>query len=296
LNKAAKRNSRSVGDGGYVMYYRVVMQGRPLGGADLNEVKQHFIRVTGLPARVAEQLFTGIPQVIKRKVPQSDAERIAATLRAIGAAATVERELPGAEDETSDEVVVPALHIGPPTVVPGAEAASQEAQPRSKSPRWLEAARDNWKSLAGGTLLLGGAFLLAPVASDFIAGLKPAPAPAAKPAARVAPPPAAASSGPALNATMLHGPWRCIDQRTGAVTYWTYGADGALTFHGDTFKEGVVPPAAATGPTAWKLEGSRLVQTYAQRNPDTYNVGELSLMRFRYENDREGLDIQCRRP
>jgi hypothetical protein len=277
------------------MFYRVVMQGRPLGGADLDEVKQHFVRVTGLPARVAEQLFTGIPQVIKRKVPQSDAERIAATLRAIGAAATVERELPGAEDDTSDEVVVPALHLGPPTVVPGTEAASQDTPSRSQSPAWLHAVRDNWKSLAGGTLLVAGAILLAPMASDFIASLKPAPTPPPKSAARAAPP-VAAASGPVLNATLLHGPWRCIDQRTGAVSYWNYGADGALTFHGDAFKDGVVPPVAATGPTAWKLEGAHLVQTYAQRAPDTYTVGELSLMRLRYESERAGLDIQCRRP
>ena len=86
------------------MFYRVVMQGRALGGADLNDVKRDFVRVTGLPVPVAEQLFGGMPQVIKRQVPQTDAERIVATLRAIGAAATVEREPPGAEDETPEGI------------------------------------------------------------------------------------------------------------------------------------------------------------------------------------------------
>jgi len=61
------------------MFYRVVMQGRTLGGADSAVVKREFVRVTGLPVRVADDMFSGMPNVIKRRVEQADAERIAAT-------------------------------------------------------------------------------------------------------------------------------------------------------------------------------------------------------------------------
>ena len=103
------------------MFYRVVIQGRTLGGADVEEVKSQFVRVTGLPLGVAEGLFGGMPQVIKRQVPKTDAERIAATLRAIGAAATVEREVPGTDDETPEGALMIAtpFNNGPPTIIPG---------------------------------------------------------------------------------------------------------------------------------------------------------------------------------
>jgi len=57
------------------MFYRVVMQGRTLGGADIEEVKKQFVRVTGLPMSVAEQMFGGMPQVVKRQLAQPDAWR-----------------------------------------------------------------------------------------------------------------------------------------------------------------------------------------------------------------------------
>ncbi len=280
------------------MFYRVVLQGRTLGDADLTEVKQHFVRVTGLPALMAEQLFGGMPKVIKRQVPQSDAERIAATLRAIGAAATVERELPGEEHESPDEIRVVAtpLHTGPPTVIPGTEAPPPQPAPTAaRHRRWLRAVREKWPLLVGGTLLVAGAVPLAPVVDDLVDRLQRAPPPAPVAAARVKPS-ERPQPAPAINASLLQGPWRCTDQNTGVATYWSFDADGALVYYGDVFKEG----AAARGstpsvPTGWKLNDHRLLLTYPQRAPETYAVAELTLSRLRYGNER-GLDIQCRRP
>ena len=133
------------------MYYRVVMQGRALGGADIGEVKRHFVRVTGLPVTVAEQLFGGMPQVIKRRVAPTDAERIAATLRAIGAAATVEIEPPGTEDETLEEIrmVAHPFNQGPPTIMPGSMAPPDSTPAPSRHARWLRTLRSKKWSLFG---------------------------------------------------------------------------------------------------------------------------------------------------
>ena len=278
------------------MFYRVVMQGRALGGADIGEVKRHFVRVTGLPVTVAEQLFGGMPQVIKRRVAQTDAERIAATLRAIGAAATVEIEPPGTEDETPEEIrmVAHPFNHGPPTIIPGSMAPPDSTPAPSRHARWLRTLRSKkWSLLRDAALLVAGAVLLAPIADSLLETTRPTPAPA-----RVAPkrPAATVPSAPVMTATLLHGPWRCTDQRTGVSTYWSYGANGVLTFHGDVLSDGPAPSGAATSaPTGWNLEGQRLSHTFAQRVPDTYTVAELTLARLRYGDERE-LDIECRRP
>jgi hypothetical protein len=279
------------------MLYRVVMQGHTLGGADVAVVKQHFVRVTGLPAGVAEELFGGMPQVIKRQLSQTDAERIAATLRAIGAAAIVERELVGTEEETSEgiRVVAAPLNAGPPTVIPGSVALPVGTPVLSWHARLLRTMRANLPLVIGGAALVVGAILLFPVADELVRNLRhdPAPVPVAP---KRTPAPDPAPSAPVMNATLLHGPWRCVDQRTGASTYWSYGEDGALIFHGDVLSDRPPPPAiAASAPTGWKLDGQRLFHTFAQRAPDTYTVSDLSLARLRYGNER-GLDIQCRRP
>ena len=279
------------------MFYRVVMQGRVLGGADVDEVKRQFVRVTGLPAGDVEKLFGGAPQVIKRRLLQTDAERIAATLRAIGAAATVERELPGTGDEAQDGIRVAAtpLYAGPPTVIPGAMALPDSMPAPSRHPRWLRTLRARWPLLLGGTILVAGAILLVPIVDDLETNMRRVPGPV-----RVVPKATAtaevAQSAPVLNATLVHGPWRCTDQRTGVSTYWSYGTTGALIFHGDVLREGPAPlGAAASAPTGWKIAGQRLSHTFAQRAPDTYTVAELTLTRLRY-GDGHGLDIECRRP
>jgi len=279
------------------MLYRVVLQGRTLDGADVKEVKKHFIRVTGLPTLAADELFEGTPQVIKRQLSQTDAERIAATLRAIGAAATVERELPGTGDESPEgiHVVAAPLHAGPPTVIPGSEPLPVTAPAPSRQARLLRAVRAKLPLFLGGAALVAGAIVLAPFVDDFVQNLRSDPAPT--PVAPVrAPEPDAAHAPPPMNPTLIHGPWRCVDQRTGASTYWTYVESGTLIFHGDVLSDRPPPPAiAASAPTAWKLEGQQLLHTYAQRVPDAYTVTDLTLSRLRYGDGRR-LDIQCRRP
>jgi len=123
--------------------------------------------------------------------------------------------------------------------------------------------------------------------------------PAAAPP-RVAPKPSSvpetAELPSAMNANLMHGPWRCTDQRTGVSTYWSYVANGALILHGDVLTDG--PPPRGVGaslPAEWKLEGNQLLHIFAQRAPDHYTVAELTLARLQY-GDGRGLEIQCRRP
>jgi hypothetical protein len=274
------------------------MQGRTLDSADVAEVKRHFVRVTGLPPSVAAQFFGGAPQVIKRQLPLPDAERIAATLRAIGAAATVERELPGTENETPEgiHVIATPLNAGPPTIIPGSVALPVSTPALSRQARLLRAVRAKLPLILGGGALVAGAILLAPFAEDLMRDWRRNPAPAEVAPTRTPEPDIAQSAPPPLNATLLHGPWRCVDQRTGASAYWSYVESGALIFHGDVLSDRPPPPAiAASAPTGWKLDGRHLLHTFAQRAPDAYTVTDLSLSRLRYGDER-GLDIQCRRP
>jgi hypothetical protein len=283
------------------MFYRVVIQGRTIGGADLEEVKSQFVRVTGLPLGVAEQMFGGMPQVIKRQVQKNDAERIAATLRAIGAAATVEREVPGTDDETPEGALVIAtpFNNGPPTIIPGSAALPDISPLMARRARMRRAIRSKWTMLGAGAVLVVVAILLAPLAEEFVSDMSGAseparyePARARAPAADVEP----AHPAPVINATLLQGPWRCTNQRTGVSAYWSYAASGALTFHGDVLSEKAASQdSAAPAPNQWTLEGPRLSHVYDQRAPDTYTVDQLSLTRLSYSGGR-GLEIECRRP
>jgi hypothetical protein len=278
------------------MFYRVVIQGRTLGGWDVAAVKRDFVRVTGLSAKVTEDLFGGMPKVIKRQVAQSDAERIAATLRAIGAAATVERELAGSEDKTPEGIRILAtpLNSGPPTVIPGMEPPAEQPAPKSKARRALGALAEKWPVIAGAAAVIAGAVLLAPYADELLTKMRRAPAPAAVAKASAAPAVEAVLPTAALNPTLLQGPWRCVDQRTGVSTYWSYSPDGILIFHGDVLSDRPAPRNSST-PTMWKLDGRRLLHTFDQHAPETFAVTELTLTRLRYGNER-GLDIACRRP
>ena len=281
------------------MFYRVVIQGRTIGGADVHEVKYQFVRVTGLPLGVVEGLFGGMPQVIKRQVPKTDAERIAATLRAIGAAATVEREVPGTDDETPEGalVIVTPFNNGPPTIIPGAAASLEVSPAAARRARMRRAMRSKWTRLGGGAILVAGAIVLAPFAEDYLPGMNSAPAPVrAAPARAPVSEVEAVQSTLVINASLLQGPWRCTNQRTGVSAYWSYGANGGLIFHGDVLSE--KPPSselAASTPTRWTVEGQRMSHLYQQRAPDTYTLTQLSLARLRYSGER-GLDIECRRP
>ena len=281
------------------MFYRVVIQGRTIGGADVDEVKNHFVRVTGLPLGVAEQMFGGMPQVIKRQVQKTDAERIAATLRAIGAAATVEREVPGADDETAEGALVIAtpFNNGPPTIIPGSVTLPDVSSAMARRARMRRAMRSKWTLLGAGAVLVAGAILLAPLIEEYLPGMSGASAPAPvaatrAPATDVEP----VQPVPVINAALLQGPWRCTNQRTGVSAYWSYTANGGLIFHGDVLSE--KPPSraiAASAPNQWTLFGQRLSHVYEQRAPDAYTVVQLSLTRLRYGGER-GLKIECRRP
>jgi len=85
---------------------------------------REFARVTGMPQNVTEDLFAKAPQLLKDRAAEADAERIATTLRAIGAAVTVERDLLASQEAVDggvQELVAPN-HRGPPTEVPGLAA------------------------------------------------------------------------------------------------------------------------------------------------------------------------------
>lgn len=279
------------------MHYRVVLQGRTLGGADVEHVKREFIRVTGLPASVADGYFDGMPHQIKRQVSQADADRIAATLRAIGAAASVEREVAdGEEDEGGGDIRIVAnpLISGPPTIVPGMGGAAMSA-PVVSPPRWLRQLRERLPLIVGVVVLAWGATLLAPIVDEFVQTVKPPPAQVA-PARR--PAPAEEAAAPAdFNPALLHGPWRCTDQRTGLATYWTFEENGKLVYYGDTFKDGaLVASTTADVPQAWKLSGDRLVFSYPGGEHESLAVQVLTLGNLRYGDARRRIEVDCRRP
>lgn len=280
------------------MFYRVVMQGRTLGGADIEQVKQQFVRVTGLPMSVAEQMFGGMPQVVKRQVAQPDAERIAATLRAIGAAATVEREILDAEDDSPEGIRVAAtpLHNGPPTIIPGMQKDVALPVAPSRYAKLRRRMRGKWPGLALAVMLVPAGVVLAPLVEDFLADVPPAPGPARAAPARVAEPEPASRASFVVNESLLRGPWRCTDQRTGESAYWSYGADGKLIFHGEILSDRPPPVTlAAWSPNEWVIDGYKLIHKNSQRAPDTYRLEGLTLTELRYSDGRK-LEIECRRP
>ena len=277
------------------MFYRVVMQGRTVGGADLAVVKREFVRVTGLPVNVADGMFGGMPKVIKRKVPQADAERIAATLRAIGAAATVEREngvVDAADGNDDIEIIAAPLGNGPPTVIPG--AAPAESPPPARRTAWIRNLREKAPMVAGTLALVAAGVYFVDDVSGWVSSFRPEPVvDTPKPPARRTAETEDAPRVAAFNATLLHGPWRCVDQKTGIGVYWSYAADGQLVFHGDVLSDR--PASAVEAATAWKLEGAKLIHHHQQGDVDAFKVAALTLSRLSYVGDK-GLEIECRRP
>ncbi len=276
------------------MFYRIVLQGCVAGDHDPATVKREFVRVTGMPEDVTERLFAQTPRPLKERVAQADAERIAVTLRAIGAAVTVEHDRLASLVNVGDGVreLLPPDHRGPPTVVPGAEPAAVPAPPTTVH-RVRRRLRPFLPFLLGTPLVVGALVVLAPFVDEALVALHPsqtgqsAPvtqSPANAPAPQILP-----------SARMLHGPWRCTDQRTGLSTFWTFGVDGALSFHGDIYKEGTTPiddPDVATG---WQLAGDQLVFTFAQKSPARYKTSDVNISRLRYGDGRD-VEVQCRRP
>ena len=152
------------------MFYRVVLQGQVAHGADVSEVKREFMRITALPSSVTDRLFGGMPKIIKRQVLEADAERIALTLRAIGAPATIERESEAGPDAGPEgpATLAPlggtdtiAFHDSPPVEAPVSSKTSRWPRPRAGGGcrgswpaelawRWCRPPRRSWMSGCGG--------------------------------------------------------------------------------------------------------------------------------------------------
>jgi hypothetical protein len=279
------------------MFYRVVLQGHVAHGADMAEVKREFMRITALPSSVTDRLFGGMPKIIKRRVPEADAERIALTLRAIGAAATIERELETGPDASPEGPATLAplggtdtisFHDSPPVVAP---VSSKMSRWPSFAWRWLP-----WLVASGVGLALVP--VAAPIVDDWVRRARVVPAVIPKPASKVV----ASDVKPEIVAPKsenLHGPWRCTSQSTGRSNYWLYNADGTLGFYGESdFASGKPAIASADVPTRWTLQGDKLAWSYAGHQPKAdaaIKVLDLSLMKFTYiDPSREA--FSCRRP
>jgi len=279
------------------MFYRVVLQGHVAQGADVTKVKREFMRITALPSSVTEGLFGGTPKVIKRQMPEADAERIALTLRAIGAAATVERELDAGPDVGPD---------GPATLAPlgGADALPLLDSPLVEAPvatrpnRWRVLARRSLAWLAAGGVCMALVPFAAPVVDEWVQRVRGVPPASPKPVPKVA----ATEEKPEIvppKPENLHGPWRCTNQTTGRSLYWLYNSDGTLGFLGESdFASGRPPIASADVPTDWLLQGDHLTWSYAGQGPQSTVVNtvlDLSLAKFNYI-DVSHEPIFCRRP
>ena len=271
------------------MFYRIVLQVHAQQGAALDELKRQFSSVTGLSRSVTDQLFATAPTVLKRQVEQADAERISQTLRAIGANVTVEPVFHVPVPVGLDPVTVPGLpraatniDLPPP---PDPEQATRSSMRR----RVARLA----KAVVGAVILAGVVVVAYQYEEDLRDARKsPRPVPAVKKPAVAAD---VAQEAPAFAREHVVGPWRCTDQSTGASTYWVYGEDGALTYHGDDANHGDKPIVRPDLPTAWALEGNRLTWSYETAPTRTVVLDRLALMQLDYRDDH-GDAIRCRRP
>ena len=279
------------------MFYRVVLQGHVAQGADVTEVKREFMRITALPSSVTDRLFGGMPKIIKRQVLEADAERIALTLRAIGAQATIERESDSGPDAGPEgpATLAPlggtdtiAFHDSPPVEVPVSSKASRGRAIAWRSLPWLVAS-------GFGLALVPAA---APFVEEWLGRPRAVPVASPKPGAKavvgdVKPPVAPPKS------ENLHGPWRCTSQSSGRSNHWLYNADGTLGFFGESdFASGKPPIAGADVPTRWSLQGDKLAWAYEGALPHpsvVITVLDLSLMQFKYV-DASREPFSCRRP
>jgi hypothetical protein len=271
------------------MFYRIVLQVHAQGGAALDEVKRQFSSVTGLPANVTEQLFAAAPTVLKRQVEQADAERISQTLRAIGANVTVEPVFHVPVPVGIDPVTVPglprtaaAIELPPPPVTEQATRSSM----RRRAARLAK--------VVAAAVVLAGAIVVAYQYEESLRDARQSarPASVAKKPAHAAD---ASPEAPAFTREHVVGPWRCTDQNTGASTYWVYGEDGVLSYHGDDANHGDKPILRPDLPIAWALDGDRLTWRYEAAPPRTIVLDRLALMQLDYR-DAQGDAIRCRRP
>ncbi|MFO1415393.1 MAG: hypothetical protein U1F10_16110 [Burkholderiales bacterium] len=273
------------------MLYRIVLHSNFPPDTDPATVKREFARVTGLTQGVTEQLFASASTVIKRQVQKTDAERIAATLRAVGVQTTVELEWGGPPDN---------LPLGDPSVSPALDALTGAPAKPSQAKRFAGRLR----RYADVGLMLAALAGLGWALLQLYEYLHPAPdvtKPVPKPVV-AATPPAAEAAAPApepFKAAHLEGPWRCTNHRTGLVEYWLYRTDGTLVFNGDAdFSKGDKPPGGPDVPVGWRLAGKRMLWLYPGKPEDAArgsNVVFLNLTRFDFE-DAKGDVTACRRP
>jgi hypothetical protein len=280
------------------MLYRVVLQGHVAQGADVTEVKREFMRITALPSSVTERLFGGTRKVIKRQMPEADAERIALTLRAIGAAATIERELDAGPDVGPEGPATLAPLVGSDPGPLLLDSPPVDAPVATKSSRWRALARRSLPWLAAAGVCMALAPLAAPVVDEWVLRAPAVPPASLKPVPKAT----AAEEKPELvplKPENLHGPWRCTNQTTGRSLYWLYNADGTLDFFGESdFASGKPLTASADVPTDWTLEGNHVTWSYASQGPHATVVNtvlDLSLTKFNYI-DSSRIPIACRRP
>jgi hypothetical protein len=271
--------------------YRIVLHTHFAPGSDPAAVKREFARVTGLTREVTEQLFAGSSTVLKRQVTRADAERIAATLRAVGVHTTVELE-GGAPD---------AVPLGDPTVAPAMATPDPAATKPSSAKRFAGRLRTytNVALMTGVLALLVWALVpvyerMRPPVTTATPAKSAGQAPVRAPAAEEE-----AAAPAALKASNLEGPWRCTDQRTGLVQYWLYRKDGSLVYNGEKdFTKGEMPPAGPDVPTGWELVGNKVRWLYPGKPPEAARantVRELTLTRFDFD-DSKGESVACRRP
>ncbi len=275
------------------MYYRIVLQGHVADGRNQAEVRHQFSRVTGLPPGVTAQMFGSTPNVIKRQLPRADAERIAATLRAIGASVTLEPDYQGPSAGGLDPVTLPAIPNFGPIGLPPEPAA---APPPSRGSRALRKLGQWALPVLGVGLIVAAALYFAPEFEAFVRKWRKAPEPPPMTVVRKAPidaAPAQEASGP--RADHVHGPWRCTNQTDGSSTYWIYRPDGTLAYVGDDMKHGDQPIAGPDVPTTWALDGDDLRLGGPGGAERALKIERLTLMQLEYR-DPKGNATRCSRP
>lgn len=267
------------------MLYRIVLHSNFPVGADPAAVKREFARVTGLTHDVTEQVFAPATTILKRQVTRADAERIAATLRAVGVQTTVELE-GGAPDP---------VPLGDPTLAPAMDALAQADTKPSPAKRLTGRLR-RYTDVA---LMIGVLALLGWALVPVYERMHP-PAEVARPAPKRAAAPVEAVPPPVeFKSTNLEGPWRCTNQRTGLIQYWLYRADGSLMFNGEIpFSQGETPQTGPDVPSGWKLVGNKVLWFYPDKPPEAARanaVRDLTLTRLDFDDGR-GDTVSCRRP
>jgi hypothetical protein len=270
------------------MFYRIVLQGQVQQGVALDDVKRQFSYVTGLPPSVTDRLFGAAPTVIKRQVAETDAERISATLRAIGAIVTVEPLLHVPRPVGPDPVTVPGLPTAAEFEVPKARPPEQDSRPppRQRHRRVHPA--------AVAALTVAVAMVAAHQYEEHLRAARRSP-PRPVSAQRPAEAPEVATEAPVFRSAHIVGPWRCTDQNTGASTYWEYAEDGVLSYFGDDRNHGDKPIAHSGHPSGWALSGNRLTFRHEAAPARSVTLGRLSFIELEYR-DAKGDEVRCRRP